>query len=308
MELSKKYYIPKSTIQYMLENKGKIKLKRGPKWKINKFDKRRIKTAVDHFNDFKGYVVARDIKNEMNLNVSLRTMQRCLKSMKYCYKNFVKKFKLTSKNKKVRVEQCKEYIINGINWKNVMFTDEKYFTLCGSDSFYSWIEGGRQIKRYKRVIRSPGLMVWGMLMPNGLLSYRIMKGRQTSVEYVKILQDSMLPIMKLNYQNCLTFQQDNCPIHVSAFTKKYMTKEGISQLNWPPHSPDLNIIENVWKILSDDVYSNGDIKNLSMLEKRIKDSVHRFNIERNEVVDNLYNSIPKRLISVIVKRGDRIKY
>ena len=135
-----------------------------------------------------------------------------------------------------------------------------------------------------------------------------MKGRQTSVEYVKILQDSMLPIMKLNYQNCLTFQQDNCPIHVSAFTKKYMTKEGISQLNWPPHSPDLNIIENVWKILSDDVYSNGDIKNLSMLEKRIKDSVHRFNIERNEVVDNLYNSIPKRLISVIVKRGDRIKY
>lgn len=308
LELSKKYNIPKSTIQYMIQNKNNIKLRRGPKYKIDKYDKRRIRSTLDRCNNIGEKVEARNILNEFNLNVSIRTMQRCLKSMKFNYKNFLTKFKLTTKNKRTRVEYAKEYFLQNIPWNRVTFSDEKYFTLCGSDSFYSWVQDGRQIKRYKRVMKSPGLMVWAMLMPNGLISYRIMRGRQNSEKYVRILQESMIPIMKMNYEDNIIFQQDNCKIHVSAYTKKFLVDEGITILPWAPHSPDLNIIENVWKLLSDDVYSNGEIRNLSTLESRIRNSIFNFNVQSKHIVDNLYNSIPKRLLTVIVKRGDRIKY
>ena len=52
-------------------------------------------------------------------------------------------------------------------------------------------------------------------MPNGLLSYEVMKGRQKSEDYMQILETKAIPDMKFNYMDEFTFQQDNCPIHVS---------------------------------------------------------------------------------------------
>ena len=147
-----------------------------------------------------------------------------------------------------------------------------------------------------------------MLMPNGLMSYRIMKGRQDSKKYINILKECALPMLALNYGKNFIFQQDNCSIHISKEAKSFLSSNCIQTLEWPPISPDLNIIENVWSTLSEHCYKNGNPKNLKELIRKIDDAVSYLNSEKRNYIMTLYKSIPERLCSVLEVHGQRIKY
>ena len=58
-------------------------------------------------------------------------------------------------------------------------------------------------------------MVWAMILPNGLLSYEILTGKQKSSNYIDIIKNKALPIMKINMKDKFVFQQDNSSIHKS---------------------------------------------------------------------------------------------
>ena len=49
--------------------------------------------------------------------------------------------------------------------------------------------------------------------------------------------------------HCPYIFQDNAPCHVSRRTNQWKTENDIPTLEWPPQSPDLNIIENVWIVI-----------------------------------------------------------
>ena len=42
------------------------------------------------------------------------------------------------------------------------------------------------------------------------------------------------------------FQQDNEPKHMSKKAKKWFAHNNIDIIEWPPQSPDLNPIKNMW--------------------------------------------------------------
>ena len=76
---------------------------------------------------------------------------------------------------------------------------------------------------------------------------------------------------------------------------------------WPPKSPDLNPMENLWGILARDVYDNGkrQFDNLEELKFAIKTSWDSIS---NTILETLVNSVKDRCMDVLAKNGKHIDY
>ena len=66
-----------------------------------------------------------------------------------------------------------------------------------------------------------------------------------------MLEDKLEILMAI--YECNMFVQDGAPCHCSKFVSDFFKKKNIKTLDWPGNSPELNIIENLWAILKDQV-------------------------------------------------------
>ena len=303
-----KYNLHKATVQRIVNSYGKTKLKVGRKEKLTKGDKRRIKSLVDDNNKKLCKTSSTSIIKTFNLNVSSNTVCRFLRCVNYSYTNLKSKFTLLKRYRQKRIDSARDYIKNNINWFDVIFTDEKRFSLTGCDSFYTWVNKNGSYKNYRKMIRAPSLMIWGMLMPNGLMSYKVIEGNQNSLKYINILKESAIPMIYLNFGKEFIFQHDNCPIHVSKETRNFFVEAEIKVLDFPPYSPDLNIIENMWSLLSGLVYKDGLPKNLRELKDKIHRSINLINATKRQYIINLYKSMSERICKVLEMHGKTLKY
>ena len=91
-------------------------------------------------------------------------------------------------------------------------------------------------------------------------------GGINATNYIK----HILPLITdFHHQQPFIFQQDNTPAHKARRTKDKIQKLGIELLPWPPYSPDLSPIENVWAWMKDWMALNcDDIQALDLVELR----------------------------------------
>jgi len=75
--------------------------------------------------------------------------------------------------------------------------------------------------------------------------------------------------------------------------------------NWPPNSPDLSPIENIWSILSNDVYKDPEPKTVDQLKRRLRKAWNSISLE---TLENLIKSLPRRMKAVIANKGSTIAY
>ena len=102
------------------------------------------------------------------------------------------------------------------------------------------------------------------------------------------------------------FQSDNDPKHTSKVAQKYIEESHINVLPWPPQSPDLNPIENLWGILARKVYSRGkQFRTKEQLKTTIIKSWEEISIEQLRA---LVKSMPERIFEVIKLNGAKTKY
>ena len=94
-------------------------------------------------------------------------------------------------------------------------------------------------------------------------------------------------------------QEDNDPIHMSKFSQKWTVDHNIHRMTWPAQSPDLNPIENVWKVLKCQLRKYQP-RTLSGMKTAVSEIWRQFSIE---YAQNLVNSMPRRLEGCISSKG-----
>ena len=106
----------------------------------------------------------------------------------------------------------------------------------------------------------------------------------------------------------VVYADDNASPHSSHAVCELMGSLGIRSINWPPYSPDLNLIENCWSLLKRRVYANGSrtFRSKEEIEPVIEEEWWRLQQEDN-LFENLYNSMPRRVARVVAARGGNIR-
>lgn len=125
-----------------------------------------------------------------------------------------------------------------------------------------------------------------------------------AVDYIADLRRTFFPWCRREIRRGpWVWQQDNCTIHKAKTVLDQIADEGVTTSDWPPNSPDISPIENVWKLLQDKVYENGQFTTKDDLLAEIKISARTIDVN---VVKNLYSSMRQRLLTVLECKGAHI--
>ena len=122
-------------------------------------------------------------------------------------------------------------------------------------------------------------------------------------KYIQILENNLIPIIE-NSNKEFIFQHDNDPKHTSKKAKQFLEDNRITVLEWPSCSPDLNPIENVWKILKERVRKCKS-KNS---DEFVENIINEWNNIETIILKSLIDSMPNRIRLVIENNRDTIMY
>ncbi|KAG2456338.1 TCB1 transposase, partial [Polypterus senegalus] len=194
-------------------------------------------------------------------------------------------------------------------WSKVLFSDESTFCMSfGNQGARVWRKTGERErpKCLKSSVKYPqSVMVWGAMSAAGVGPLCFIKGRVNVASYQEILEHFMLPSAeKLYGDEDFIFQHDLAPAHSAKTTGKWFTDHGITVLNWPANSPDLNPIENLWDIVKRKL-RNTRPNTLDELKAAIEASWASITPQQ---CHRLIASMPRCIEAVISAKGFPTKY
>ncbi|KAH6932610.1 hypothetical protein HPB50_008057 [Hyalomma asiaticum] len=194
-------------------------------------------------------------------------------------------------------------------WKKVVFTDECTFTTSCDQQARIWRPDNTryQAKFLQRVSKSgrSTLSVWGMITKDGLGPLVRIDGKFTANKYCEILTTvAHREFAKMHFSGAGVFQHDRSPVHTSEKVEALLHLLNIAVLEWPPQSPDFNIIENIWGQVKAALASK-PLHGMSKdsLWKAVHAEWERLKLDAT-LVDSLYSSLPRRMAAAIASGRD----
>jgi hypothetical protein len=251
--------------------------------------------------------------------------------VKLCVRRGKPKKAMTQATKQKRLKFAKQN--KTTVWEKVLFTDRKrfYFKYPGPKvKMVRWRLGGNGERDEVFQPTNPqclniyaGISRYGMTgvhvvagTSKHITRYVTKKGTSarniTSAQYGDVLRKTLLPtgerLLGQKYGGWY-LQQDNDPSHKCAqrVVKKWSKEKGsrVELLpSWPPNSPDLNIIENVWAWVQKEVNKIG-CQSFEDFHQTVVDTLARV---PDTMVANLFSSMKERVKLVIEKEGGSTGY
>lgn len=228
-----------------------------------------------------------DLLDEFSLTFSRQTLIRFFRTIGIRGWMCKSRPHLTERHAILRLEWCLRYQNwTTDDWNKVVFSDESTIQrgkggrreYCLRSHEQKW-----DLDCLQTSTKLGGItcMIWGAFCVNlGRSELVIMRRRAEasgmgngidSQSYTDALEEGFLPFFARGCSRLkehTIFQQDNAPIHKSAHTMDWFEDNQIRTIDWPPYSPDLNPIEQVWTHLKtkirqnnpelDDLYSGPD--------------------------------------------------
>ena len=287
----------------------------GRKRKLSERNRRALNRIVRVDRKTTAPKITAELNEHLQNPVSTKTVRRELHKAGFHGRAAIRKPLLSKTNVSKRLEWCRNLQNWSIEqWKNVIFSDESSFTLFPtSGRVYVW----RQPKEaYDPTCILPtvkhgggSVMIWGAISWKSAGPMISLHGRINSRDYLRILSDQVHPMVReLFPDGDAFFQDDNAPIHTARIVKQWYDEHSdeLEHLIWPPQSPDLNIIEPLWSILEVQLRSRfPPPSSLKELEAVLTEEWAKIPLK---TIENLYESIPRRINAVLASKGGPTPY
>lgn len=147
---------------------------------------------------------------------------------------------------------------------------------------------------------------FGVISSKGVGPLVQYQGTINAETYTKILQNNLLPAYKnirgtKTRDSKLTYFHDRASAHTAGLTGDWFQDWRVNEVLLPTKSYDINIIENCWSLLKDELFKRN--KNLHSKEDLWKTAQDIWYQKVDKLVPKLYDSIPQRLECIFDNDG-----
>ncbi|GFT42130.1 transposable element Tc1 transposase [Trichonephila clavipes] len=248
-------------------NSGRIR-------KLTDRDKRVLTRIVARKRNQSLSQITSEVNSHLRNPISARTVQRELHASNLYGRVGIRKPLVTARPALQRRQWCRTHIQwTPQQWQQVIWSDESTFTLFQTTGrVYVW--------RTPKEAFAPECIVPTVNHGGGFFM--------------------VYPFVQTSFPGeCPLYQDDNAPIHTAKIVQEWFAEhEGeVGHLDWPPQSPDLNIIEHLWGYLESKLRARfPPPSTISAFETALHEEWFHIPLQ---VVHDLYASIPRHIQSVI---------
>ncbi|KAG2461535.1 TCB1 transposase, partial [Polypterus senegalus] len=213
-----------------------------------------------------------------------------------------------------RLEFAKRHLKDSQTMRNkILWSDETKIELFGVNARrHVWRKPGtahHQANTIPTVKHGGGsIMLWGCFSAAGTGRLVRIKGKITAAMYRDILDENLLQsTLDPRLVRRFIFQQDNDPKHTAKISKEWLQDNSVNVLEWPSQSPDLNLIEHLWRDLKMSVHRLYP-SNLMELERCCKEEWAKLAKDRCAKLVASYSKDWTYRKAVIAAKGASTKY
>jgi hypothetical protein len=270
-----------------------------------------IDINIIHLASERKFIVPKQLKHELDLHVSPRTIRRRLNESRLFGRISRHEFPYTDAQIRKRLSFANGYSRWSVNeWSTVLYSDETLIELTPHGQI--WVQRpvraafDHQYICHDRPAHSPHVCIWACFSRLDIGDIHVFTEDLDAPGMKSILQQHLIQSSQRLFpvNTAWWFLQDNDPKHSSRLVQDWLFSHGVQLIDFPPYSPDLNPMENLWANLKRRVEEHNP-RNIQELTQHIHNEWSRTN---RSYLCKLSDSMPQRCRAVIVNQGHRTKY
>ena len=296
--------------------------------KVTEQDRRQIVRKVPRLREQLGTFTVKRLRLEAGVShVSTHTVRRVLHKAGYKYLQSRKKGLLTSKDLKQRAKFARQSLRRDVDfWRQEigMFIDATSFVFKTNPHDQARAPRARNWRKRSEGLdqhctskgrksgnggKSAAFMV-GISYDSGVVLCEQYQGRLNGVKIAKMITDTFPQALAKCANHSTLILQDNDPVQTSKAAQKAFQTVGAELFPIPARSPDINVIENCFKVLA------ARLREEALCRQIVKESYEQFSDRVKTAITNLspayinktIESLNKRMVQVVKRKGQRIRY
>lgn len=201
--------------------------------------------------------------------------------LKYFQKSAVTPLTIEHKNERIILSnKFKDF--NYYSLPKIIFSDESLFE--NSINSGIWRVPGQYPPQsfFPKTQKPLSVMIWGGIGPYGYRTKLLHFNQNVDSYYYceQLIKNGIFSDLNSKFGNQWVWQEDNATPHSASFTQSILKKCVSQKIKWPPRSPDLSPIEQVW----------------DYMKKKVNYKLYNSEIEYFNAISECWYNIPNDII------------